>query len=342
MTIAALTVAHLKQVKNSVIGNPQAKSKHAHDPAFIATLVDAVNPAPTTPSESPTAHDALAIEAAVVIASLSASDAALLALLCAQAPRALLYALSRLPPPDRAPGHAPLRAALARALRALAAGTADVVGPALWGLLKQPARELLDEARRSADVVVSTEALDVYLPLLVLPATTGPPAAAAVSTATAVAQLLAAAVRTPAQVALVTACGDGGGGMVPRSKRGWEKTAVPGAGGVPCVVRYLLALLAGGSKDNKLVEAVLNALAALVKDNPVLAGHLGRGSGEKEALPLTTIMAFTKSRASDVQIAACLWCVSDDPSFLPVVLFASFLPFCDSTFSILAACIRRI
>jgi hypothetical protein len=125
----------------------------------------------------------------------------------------------------------------------------------------------------------------VYLPLLVLPATTGPPAAAAVSTATAVAQLLAAAVRTPAQVALVTAwvppaarASSGvlfspvspvfshtspvsagpttaGGGVVPRSKRGWEKTAVPGAGGVPCVVRYLLALLAGGAKDNKVRDS---------------------------------------------------------------------------------------
>lgn len=38
MTIAALTVTRLQQVKHSLIGNPQAKTKHARDASFIAIL----------------------------------------------------------------------------------------------------------------------------------------------------------------------------------------------------------------------------------------------------------------------------------------------------------------
>ncbi|KAF9472293.1 ARM repeat-containing protein [Pholiota conissans] len=331
MTITALTVARLKQVKNAIIGNPQAKSALSTDNLFISSLVDAVNPPPSSPADPDTSHDALVIESAVVIASLSASDAALLVLLRAQAPRALLYALSRLPSSDQGTSHAQLRAALARALRALAAATADVVGPPLWGLLKQPSRDLLEEARSSIDVFVSMEALDVYLPFLVLPNPPKQPSAHAILTATAVAQLLGLTLRTPAHLSLVTSwvppatraasaafsptspTSASGATVPPRSKRGWEKTAIPGTGGVPIVVRWLLALL-NGSKDVKLIESVLNALAALVKENPVLAGHLGRA--EKDFLPMTTILGFTKSRSSDVQIAACL-CVTHTLRALP-------------------------
>ena len=89
MTIPTVTVASLKKYKNIVIGNPVAKVQLVRDELFVTTLVfrssnscsahpwlvsliDCLNPADAASSpSSKVAQDALRIEAAHVIASLS-------------------------------------------------------------------------------------------------------------------------------------------------------------------------------------------------------------------------------------------------------------------------------
>lgn len=64
------------------------------------------------------------------LTSPTGSDAALLSLLRANAPRAFLYAIAHFQPTDPPA----LRAAFIRALRALAVSVADLVGPSQAGL----------------------------------------------------------------------------------------------------------------------------------------------------------------------------------------------------------------
>ena len=89
MTIPSVTVASLKKYKNIVIGNPVAKVQLVRDELFVTTwvfrssnscsahpwlvsLIDCLNPADAASSpSSKAAQDALRIEAAHVIASLS-------------------------------------------------------------------------------------------------------------------------------------------------------------------------------------------------------------------------------------------------------------------------------
>ena len=114
------------------------------------SLIDCLNPADTSSSPSLKAsQDALRIEAAHVIASLSyglshriifslspnpryylGSEEALSTLLRANTHHAIFYAISHFTKADPPI----LRAAFSRALRALAASIADIVGPSLWGL----------------------------------------------------------------------------------------------------------------------------------------------------------------------------------------------------------------
>lgn len=223
----------------------------------------------------------------------SGSDVTLLALLRANAPRALLYALSQHPQPQT-------RAALARALRAISSSIAEAVGPAIWGLRKQPKPELKQAATTAIEVIVSNEALDVYLPFLQIQT----PQITSVSSATvlAIAQLLGAVLRTLGQTALVaawtpTSTGSPATATTTRSKRGWEKMAQADVPTTPIVAKWLVQLLgtdntrANGHKvRNKrhfigpridpiyqLVEAALYALAALAKENSTVSGYLGRG-----------------------------------------------------------------
>ncbi len=180
---------------------------------------------------------ALVAEAAHVVASLAlGSDAALHALLVAHAPRALLFALASHNEPQA-------RAALARALRVLAASIADAVGPALWGLARTPSRELRAAAASARDALCAPEALDIYLPLLSTPS----PAA------TAVAQLLGTLLRTPAQRSAVTNWTPSpvSPEQTTRSRRGWEKTAAATTPVVPVVAKWLATLLDAPGKNIK-------------------------------------------------------------------------------------------
>ena len=129
----------------------------------VLRLIDCLNPADTVaPASSKASEEALRIEAAHVISSLSyglslsyswdrhlthrciGSEEALGTLLRANTHHAILYAISRFTKAD-SPS---LRAAFSRALRALAASIADIVGPSLWGL-KQDNSIVRNEAQQA-------------------------------------------------------------------------------------------------------------------------------------------------------------------------------------------------
>jgi hypothetical protein len=138
----------------------QVPLAHMH----IVSLIHCLNPADAAISPSSKAsQDSLRIEAAHVIASLSygpslnsshsdthftrrylGSEEALGTLLRANAHHAILYAISHFTKADPPL----LRAAFSRALRALAASIADVVGPSLWGL-KQDNSIVRNEAQQA-------------------------------------------------------------------------------------------------------------------------------------------------------------------------------------------------
>ncbi|KAH9930763.1 ARM repeat-containing protein [Fomitopsis serialis] len=294
MTVHAVNLALLKRAKNSVIGNPTAKLALAHDDTFIAALVDCVgNPLFTGDPQALAAHDEVRIEAAHVIASLSyGSSDALRTLLRFNAHQAFLYAISVFQPtePPR------LKAAFARALRALAVAIADAVGPSQWGLRNDAPVDVRNEARMALDYLFQVDILDIYLPLLTEPS---------LQTSTPIAQLLGSAVRNEEHQAAVA-------DWLPpverlkevKGKRGWEKldaTKSPSRQG-GWVTRQLTALLQ--RKDSKVQEAVLGAVACLARDNPTVAAGLAKASPDREAT-LTLILSFCRSRVTEVRLSAC-------------------------------------
>ncbi|TFY79493.1 hypothetical protein EWM64_g4521 [Hericium alpestre] len=127
MTIRSINIATLKKVKNTVIGNPSAKLDLAQDEVFVATLVNCLNDPEQFEGGS---QDNIRVEAAQVISSLSyGSPEALQSLLRADAHQAFLYAISRFEPNEPIA----VKFAFARALRAVAVATAELVGPSQWG-----------------------------------------------------------------------------------------------------------------------------------------------------------------------------------------------------------------
>ncbi|KAM5532328.1 hypothetical protein V8D89_014007 [Ganoderma adspersum] len=290
MTIATMNVASLKVVKNSVIGNRTAKGAYGRDEAFVSKLVDALNDPPVPVGDSATA---IRVEASHIIASLSyGSPDALQTLLRLNTPQALLYAISTFPTSESAA----LKAALARALRAVAAAIADVVGPSQWGLATSVS-DLRAEAKAALDYLFQPEALDVYIPLLMDQST---------QVSAAVAQLLTSAVRDASHRNRVSEWSP----IVERTvetkgKRGWEKrdpTKSPSRLG-GWIARTLSTLL--HRKDVKLQEAALSALASLAKDNETLAIRLAKGPPGQEPV-LSAVLSLCKSRNTDLQLAASL------------------------------------
>ncbi|PIL24324.1 hypothetical protein GSI_14077 [Ganoderma sinense ZZ0214-1] len=290
MTIATMNVASLKVVKNSVIGNRTAKGAYGSDEAFVSKLVDALNDPPVSTGDSATA---IRVEASHIIASLSyGSPDALRTLLRLNTPQALLYAISTFPPSESAT----LKAALARALRAVAAAIADVVGPSQWGLATSVS-DVRAEAKAALDYLFQSEVLDVYIPLLVDQST---------QVSAAVAQLLASAVRDASHRNRVSEWSPIAERTVEaKGKRGWEKrdpTKSPSRLG-GWIARTLSTLL--HRKDAKLQEAALSALASLAKDNETLAIRLAKGPPGQEPV-LSAVLSLCKSRNTDLQLAASL------------------------------------
>ncbi|PFH46706.1 hypothetical protein AMATHDRAFT_154006 [Amanita thiersii Skay4041] len=310
MTIRTINVSNLKKVKNSVIGNPSAKRQMAQDEAFIRKLVESLNRlSPETVLEPQGSQDDMRIEAAHIISSLSYGPAnALATLLHAGAPQAILYAISRFGPTDPAG----LRAAFARALRALSTSMADIVGPSQWGLSPDySGMSIREEATRAVDLIFHTDSLDVYLPLLSTslssPSTSTP-------TSTSIAQLLASGIRTEAHRTVISEwlppADRASNSRAANKSRRWEKASITASANSP--IRYggwvamtLSGLLA--SRDIKLQEAALSALAALAKDNPSVAIPLTKAPLDREGPSvLSKILMLSKSKPIDVKLAACL------------------------------------
>ncbi|KAI0636599.1 ARM repeat-containing protein [Trametes polyzona] len=293
MTVSLVDVPTLKAVKNSVIGNRTAKAALGRDEAYVAKLIECIHAPSPAPGYSSIPDVEIRVEAAHIIASLSyGSSDALRTLLRLDALQALVYAISMFQPSDPLA----LKAALTRALRALAAAVADAVGPSQWGLTPTVS-DLRPEAKVALDYLFQPEVLDVYIPLLLDPSP---------QVNTAIAQLLYVAVRSPEhRVSVQEWCPPAERSREAKGKRGWERrdrTTSPSRHG-GWMARTLTTLLQ--RKDVKLQEAVLAALACLVKDSEGLARRLARAPPGAESV-LTTALNLAKSRNVDLQLAACL------------------------------------
>ncbi|KAF8065401.1 armadillo-type protein [Lyophyllum atratum] len=316
MTLTSVNLANLRKVKNTVIGNPSAKLQLARDVFFIGNLIDCLNyPKTPTPHDPRASPNDIRIEAAHVIASLSyGSDEALLSLLRANAPRAFLYAIAHFTPDDPPA----LRSAFARALRALTVSIADVVGPSQWGL--GPGSSIAkDDAKDALEFLFQLDTLDTLLPLLSPSPSPTPSSSSSTQIPTSIAQLLASAIRARPHRTVVAEWlppADRASAKAKdthKTRRGWEKTSSTILSGVGpgrmggWVARALLGLV--GSRDVKLQEAALMALASLTKENPDLASALSKpnpATHDHHPTPLNTLLTLTQSRTPDVQLAACL------------------------------------
>ncbi|KAG9308403.1 armadillo-type protein [Chiua virens] len=296
MTIRQITTASLKQLKNTVIGNPSAKLALSRDTAFIHSLVDCLNHPPTS-GEPQGSHDDIRVEAAHVISSISyGSEAALASLLRANVLQSLVRALSSWQVLAIS-----LKSALARALRVFASAIIEVTGPTL-GPIRIYSAQFRAEAKIALNYLFEFDSLDVFLPLL---------ADLSTQTSIEIAQLIGAAVRTEVHRNAVIE-------WLPRverqrevkSRRGWERTGVVhmttrhGA----WAIRTLTAKIQ--KRDSKIQDAALCALAALALDNPPVATVLARVSPDGTMPPLVLVLSLTKSRVTDVQLAASL-CVTN-------------------------------
>ncbi|KAG9118662.1 hypothetical protein FRC07_006712, partial [Ceratobasidium sp. 392] len=162
MVDAQVTLDTLRNIKNTIIGNPVAKSKLASD-GTVTLVLEWINAHEGT---SEPIFEMIRIEAAHIIAAQAyGPPEALLAVLVAQAPQALVLALKN----PRVADSPRLLIALTRALRSIIAAAADTVGPFRWHfprLIAHPARL---EARLVLEDIFSLDALNVILPLLRYP-----------------------------------------------------------------------------------------------------------------------------------------------------------------------------
>ncbi|KAI0647434.1 ARM repeat-containing protein [Trametes meyenii] len=293
MTVTTVSLPALKAIKNSVIGNRTAKTALGLNEARVASLIECINNPPSTAGDPDRTTTEIRIEAAHIIASLSyGSPEALRTLLRLEALQALLYAVSSSPSSDPSD----LKAALARALRALASAIADAVGPSQWGL-SSTISDVRPEAKVALEYLFQLEALDVYMPWLLHPST---------QVNTAIAQLLNATVRNAEYRARVHEWRPPADRTrEAKGKRGWERheagTSPTRQGG--WITRTLAALLE--HKDSQLQEAVLLALACLVKDNDGMAKRLAKSPPGRESV-LSMSLSLAKSRSTDLQLAASL------------------------------------
>ncbi|KAF8575788.1 ARM repeat-containing protein [Ramaria rubella] len=306
MAIPDLSLTYLKATKNGIIGNPSRKTEIARD-GLIPLIVEHLNPATQAGSQSN--FEESRIEAAHIVSSLSyGSQAAMESLLAARLQQTLIHSLSNLQSSD--PDS--LVSALARALKTFSTALADIIGPPLWGIqieesdVKSNAISALEEIFQARQRTIiscylalnAVSFLDVWLPFL---------ASHSLQVSVSVAWIVASCVRIQRHRDAVTQW------LPPtersketKGKRGWErpdvgKSDAPGRGG-GWLVRNIFELIK--CKDFKVQEAALSALAAVVKDTPSLVAVLRRSPTDGDAL--ATLIALTRSRNVDVQLAACL------------------------------------
>ncbi|KAG8735946.1 hypothetical protein FRC10_009963 [Ceratobasidium sp. 414] len=159
MVDAQATLDTLRNIKNTIIGNPVAKNKLASD-GTVTLVLEWINAHEGT---SEPIFEMIRAEAAHIIAAQAyGPPESLLAVLAAQAPQALIMALQNpgsISSPD-------LSVALTRALRSVVAAAADTVGPFRWHLPRLIAHPARLEARLVLEDVFAPDALNVILPLL--------------------------------------------------------------------------------------------------------------------------------------------------------------------------------
>ncbi|GJJ12063.1 hypothetical protein Clacol_006304 [Clathrus columnatus] len=262
-------------------------------------------------------HEEICIEAANIISSLSyGSFEALKSLVANRLQRSLLYALSY---------NIPLQSnstvsALTRALKTYSTSVADAVGPSLWGLQDMETNDLKVEASSALDEVfeasllfanpylvadyenfMQISSLDIWLPLLLSSST---------QISLSIMWIVGNCVRNQYyRDTLIHWLPSTERPKESKGKRGWEKPDIkingPNRGG-GWLIRNLYDFIQ--SKDFKVQEAALTALAALYKDTPSVVTFMRRSLPEGDGLHPFVIL--TRSRNPDVQIAACL-CIAN-------------------------------
>ncbi|TFK23714.1 ARM repeat-containing protein [Coprinopsis marcescibilis] len=226
------------------------------------------------------------VEAAHIISSLAyGPESTLGCLLQHDAPRALIFAISNFTPQDSVA----LRSAFVRALKTVSVGLADIVGPPLYGIPVTERSSILVEAKEALGQILNVRFSTVRLPE----------------------QRKVIVEWVPPEQRIGQKLKEGED-AAPRKNRGWEKPVFSGGAAVDVAVattggwtvRALVGLLA--TKDTKLQEAALDALAALSKDNAVVAAVLARQVHPDAPTAISLVHSFTKSRSADVQLAACI------------------------------------
>ncbi|KIJ34679.1 hypothetical protein M422DRAFT_233362 [Sphaerobolus stellatus SS14] len=291
-TLPALDLPSLRSIKNKIIGNSSRKNEIAREgilPAIIEQLKNASN--------APFAEHSVEVqtECGHIISSLSTgSSEALKYLLQAETHQVLLHALSN----AHNSNSTPLIMALTRALRAYATSVTEIAGPSLWGLhVTLEPSEVKAGASAVLEDLFKLPSLDIWLPFLLSPSS---------QVSVSIASIIASCARNARHRDAVTHwLPPADRAKETKGKRGWERPDIvnvnsPSRGG-GWLVRNSIELLK--SKDVKVQESVLSALAAVFQDTPSTVTLIRKPPAEGDAL--VYILGFTRSRNIDVQLAAC-------------------------------------
>ncbi|KAG9036459.1 hypothetical protein FRB95_008757 [Tulasnella sp. JGI-2019a] len=290
---ASQTLASLKSLKNTVVGDPRRKK----DIACSDTIPGLVEFILNTEVDPDALLQDIRLEVSSVVSCLAnANPLTALELVRASAIPALVQALNDLPANDTDK----LTIGFCRALRSIISSCSVILAPRA-GLQDDFSNVDREEARQAIEDVLQVEALDVYLPLLSQPGLA----------ATTIAELLHSSLScwdTPSPRNAITEW------LPPNEReskspatilrnRGWETAGRAEPAG-SWVSDRLLKLLSTG--DMKAQEAALGALGALAHDNATLANALTRPGSDKGAIaPLSEIFAYTTSRYPSIRLAAC-------------------------------------
>ncbi|KAB5588296.1 Armadillo repeat protein [Ceratobasidium theobromae] len=158
MVDAHTTLETLRSIKNTIIGNPTAKKNLASD--GTVSVLEWIN---ASDRISEPIFEEIRIEAAHIVATQAyGPPEALVAVLEAQAPQALITALKH----ARYHNVPRLAVALTRALRAIISAAAETISPIRWHFQRNAAHPARLEARLVLEDTFSPDALGVVLPYL--------------------------------------------------------------------------------------------------------------------------------------------------------------------------------
>ncbi|KAG8882014.1 hypothetical protein FRB97_008788 [Tulasnella sp. 331] len=275
---ASNTLASLKSLKNTVVGDPRKKKDVVYSDTIPGLVEWILNTEVDTESFEP--FRAIRLEVASVVSCLSnASPQTTLELVRASAISALMHALNELPENDAEE----LRIGFCRALRSIVSSCSTILDPRT-GLKEDFSTADREDARQAVEQVLQAKALDVYLPLLSQPGLVS----------TGIAEMLHMGLScwdSPSPRNVITEWlplierESKSPGTILRN-RGWETAGRPEPAG-SWVSDRLLKLLATGNR--KAQEAALQALGALASDNSNLATALTRPASEKTKPPKSKV-----------------------------------------------------